>query len=286
MPIEDFIIDLFCRVDDQLGSLPRLPSEKLHRSELVTLGMLFALKGDSARDFYRWISNNARHLFPDMPSRTRLFRRLARWCDLTKTFLAKPTLLGVVDTYGIELIHPFREGRSERQIGRKGLSNHRWIVGAKLGVHVNQWGRIVAWRTEPANVHDSHFLPLATDFADTTVVFADSGFHRTGGDPPNVRICHKDEWNGRMLVETVFSMTSVIAHTKKMSQRTWHGLIARLAHLAAVFNVLVDWHGLNHNSEGFVPISIAQFSLLRSAFDFLEHAAVSAGAVAALCLHT
>ena len=41
-------------------------------------------------------------------------------------------MLGVIDTYGIELIHPMREGRSPQQIGRKGLSNHRWIVGGKL----------------------------------------------------------------------------------------------------------------------------------------------------------
>ncbi len=33
---------------------------------------------------------------------------------------------------GIELIHPMREGRSPQQIGRKGLSNHRWMVGGKL----------------------------------------------------------------------------------------------------------------------------------------------------------
>ena len=33
--------------------------------------------------------------------------------------------LGMLDTYGIELIHPMCEGRSPHQIGRKGLSNHR-----------------------------------------------------------------------------------------------------------------------------------------------------------------
>jgi hypothetical protein len=31
-------------------------------------------------------------------------------------------VLGGIDTYGIELIHPMREGRSPQQIGRKGLS--------------------------------------------------------------------------------------------------------------------------------------------------------------------
>ena len=50
-------------------------------------------------------------------------------CDL---FLADPTFFTVVDTYGIELIHPWREGRSPKQLGKKGKSNHRWIVGIKL----------------------------------------------------------------------------------------------------------------------------------------------------------
>jgi hypothetical protein len=33
-------------------------------------------------------------------------------------------VLGVIDTYGIELIHPVREGRSPQQIGRKGTPGH------------------------------------------------------------------------------------------------------------------------------------------------------------------
>jgi hypothetical protein len=62
--------------------------------------------------------------------------------DWTQVFLAAPTVLGVIDTYGIELIHPIREGRSPQQIGRKGLSNHRWIVGGKLCLLLNQWGLV------------------------------------------------------------------------------------------------------------------------------------------------
>ena len=54
--------------------------------------------------------------------------------------MADPSLIGVIDTYGIELIHPYREGRSAEQIGKKGMSNHRWIVGGKLCVLVNHLG--------------------------------------------------------------------------------------------------------------------------------------------------
>ena len=68
-------------------------------------------------------------MFPRLPERTRLFRLFMTHQAWTDTFFASPTVLGVIDTYGIELIHPIREGRSSRQIGRQGLSNHRWIVG-------------------------------------------------------------------------------------------------------------------------------------------------------------
>src|SRR5262249_7409212 len=62
-----------------------------------------------------------RPLFPRLPERTRLFRLLKTHQDWTRAFLAAPTVLGVIDTYGIELIHPIREGRSPQQIGRKGF---------------------------------------------------------------------------------------------------------------------------------------------------------------------
>jgi hypothetical protein len=99
MPIDEFVIELFCPVDDRLGPTHRRGRAKLARSELVTLGLLFAIKGDSGRDFYRWVSNNYRHFFPKLPERTRLFRRLIACWEEAIAFLADPTLLGVVDTY-------------------------------------------------------------------------------------------------------------------------------------------------------------------------------------------
>ena len=56
--------------------------------------------------------------------------------------MAEPSLLSVIDTYGIELLHPRREGRSTRQIGRKGISNRRWIVGSKLCLLQNHQGPV------------------------------------------------------------------------------------------------------------------------------------------------
>lgn len=136
----DFITDLFCRIDDPMQSLPKHPQATLWPSEVVTLGVLHALKGVGNRAFYRGLTRDYSPLFPHLPERTRLFRSFKVHPQWTLLFLAPPTLLGIVDSYGIELIHPIREGRSAAQVGRKGISNHRWIVGQKLCLLINSWG--------------------------------------------------------------------------------------------------------------------------------------------------
>jgi hypothetical protein len=129
----DFITELFCRIDDAMAGVRKHPQASLYPSELVTLGMLFALKGVGERAFYRWLTRDYRPLFHHLPERTRLFRLFKTHRNWTDRFLAQPSLLGVADTYGIELLHPRREGRSPHSLGNKGLSNWRWIIGAKLG---------------------------------------------------------------------------------------------------------------------------------------------------------
>src|SRR5215510_13246700 len=120
MTTEDFISELFYRIDETMIDIPKHPLSNLWPSEIVTLGVLFALKGVGNRAFYRWLNREWRALFPALPERTRLFRLWATHRTWTDEFLATPSVLGVVDSYGIELLHPMREGRSWRQIGRKG----------------------------------------------------------------------------------------------------------------------------------------------------------------------
>ena len=64
-----------------------------------------------------------------------------------------------------------------------------------------------------------------------------------------------------MLVETVLSMLTLVCHFKKVMHRVWAYFQARPAFTMAAFNVLVQWHGLRPNASGFVPLSIAEFSL-------------------------
>jgi hypothetical protein len=261
MSTEDFIIGLFIRVDSMMVGVPKHPDAHLYPSEVVTLGLLFALKRVGPRPFYRWIANNYRSWFPRLPERTRLFRLFATHADWTDYFLAQPTVLGVADTYGIELIHPWREDRADLQIGGKGLSNHRWIVGAKLAYLVNQYGLIVAWDYAAANAPDNAFRDLIADFQDQMVVLTDSTFHSAAGDPPNQKACKRGTWNVRMVVETILSLLTTVCHLKKASQRTWGGLRARLAYTMALFNILVLWDGIPVDEQGIIHLSIAEFSL-------------------------
>ena len=153
----DFITQLFCPVDDELtqrGLNRKHTQGNLYPSEIVTIALLFALKGTGNRPFYRWLEANYKPLFPDLPDRTRLFRLFNSHQHLIDVFMAEPSLIGVIDTYGIELVHPRREGRSEQQIGRKGVSNQRWIVGGKLCLLLNHLGLIVDWDCDTANVYD------------------------------------------------------------------------------------------------------------------------------------
>src|SRR5262249_33441340 len=66
----EFITALFCQVDDHLSAIPKHPEAHLWPSEVVTLGLLHALKGVGNRAFYRWLTKDYRALFPRLPERT------------------------------------------------------------------------------------------------------------------------------------------------------------------------------------------------------------------------
>ena len=70
MTTEDFIIHLFSLVDDHMGAVPKHSQARLWPSELVTIGLLFALKGGYFRVFYRWLKRAYEALFVRLPHRT------------------------------------------------------------------------------------------------------------------------------------------------------------------------------------------------------------------------
>jgi hypothetical protein len=260
---EDIILNLFCWVDDQMQATPKHAQAKLYPSELVTIGLLFALKGGYFRAFYRWLKRDFEPLFGSLPERSRLLRALhthATWCE---QFLATPTFFTVIDAYGIELLHPVREGRSQTPLGKKGKSNRRWIVGVKLCWLVNDKGQVVAWDWDSANTHDQHFRHLAHQFDQQTITLSDFGFKKAGEDARNLKFCAHKTWNERMIIETIFSLVTRVCRLKSLFHRVPSHLTAHLAYIAALFNVVL---GINRLLEPDTPLEdrllkLAHFAL-------------------------
>ncbi len=51
MSTEESIIRLFCMVDDRLGAVNKRSDAKLYDREIVTIGMLFSMRGGQYRPF-------------------------------------------------------------------------------------------------------------------------------------------------------------------------------------------------------------------------------------------
>jgi hypothetical protein len=239
MPTEEIIIRLFCMIDDVIGPVKKRSDAHLYDSEIVTIGCLFSLKGGTYRAFYRWLIANYHSLFPNIPECSRLLRLLKRCAHYTDEFLANPSFFTVADTYGIELMHPRREGRSSAQVGKKGVSNGRWIVGIKLGWLINHEGKVVTWQWDTANVSDREFRDMALAYDGETIVLCDFGFREQHEPQENMKYCGKGTWNERFMVETNLSWVCNLFHAKKIHHRVASYIDARLGYMAALINCLL-----------------------------------------------
>ena len=251
MATEEIIIRLFCIVDDRLGAVKKRSDASLYDSEIVTIGMLFSLRGGQYRPFYRWLVANYQFLFPSLPDLTRLLRLLKRCSHYTDEFLAEPSLFTIGDTYGIELCHPRREGRSAQQVGKKGKSNGRWIIGIKLGWLVNNQGKVVTWQWDTANVADREFRDMALAYNGETITLCDFGFREKDAPHENMLFCPKGSWSERFGIETDFSWVCLRFNCKKMYHRKANYIDARLGYMSALINCLLDLTS--------VPRSLAEF---------------------------
>src|SRR5215467_2608242 len=86
----------------------------------------------------------------------------------------------------------------------------------------------------------------------------------TGGylpaHPRRILLMEQQVWSIHMPDNQPCDLVSQ-CHFKKVMHRAWAYFQARLAFTMALFNVLVQWHGFQPHASGFVPLSIAEFSL-------------------------
>jgi len=67
MTTVDFITELFIRIDDAIKAAKKHSQANLYPSEVVTIAILFALKGVGNRAFYRWLKRDYLGMFPKLP---------------------------------------------------------------------------------------------------------------------------------------------------------------------------------------------------------------------------
>jgi hypothetical protein len=108
----DSIIVLFSAVDQEMLEVPKHPEATLSPRAGGTLAGLLAIPGGGMRAFSRWLTRDSLPLLPPVPERPRLARLFKPPTTWTARCLVAPTVLGVADPYGIEVLHPMREGRS------------------------------------------------------------------------------------------------------------------------------------------------------------------------------
>ena len=113
----------------------------------------------------------------------------------------------------------------------------------------------------PITTPDQHFHPLVARFAGQTISLSDRGFRSKDGIPDNLKLCAKGTWNERMCVETAFSMVTVICDLKRLHHRLIPYIQARLAAVAALFNLLLSLFHQLHPDADPAQMSIAEFSL-------------------------
>lgn len=256
---DDIILHLLSAIIEALGRKDKKhPLGKLHLSEIILCGVLFALKGGSFRRFHPWLLQ--RNLL-NLPERSRLTRLLIRNRNLCNKFLSSETFFNVIDSFGVEVIHPAREGRStqSQQVSQKGKSNHRWIVGRKINVAINGELEIVSYQEETANVCDNRFDEYY-ERRKEAIYLTDNGYRRQekyGGTPESFKICSSGTWNERMWIERLFSLWTRICGMKHSYHRTVRGFQAKVAYLVALTNIVFR---LNE-SLGFTKCSLVQWAL-------------------------
>src|SRR5437764_776554 len=80
MTTEDISVHIFYHVDTALLKVAKHGNAKLYPSEVVTIGILFALKGGHFHAFYRWLKRDFDGLFAGLPHNVKLCKK-GTWND-------------------------------------------------------------------------------------------------------------------------------------------------------------------------------------------------------------
>jgi len=262
MTLNDFIITVFCLLDDDLQSRGRLrqrgPTPQLADSEVLTLLVVGEYLGiDTDQGLYEFFGQHYGAWFPALPRvhRTTLTRQATNlWAVMAQvwqTLVAVPPLAQLLDSVPVPLcrFRRARRCRRLREVAAYGFDPvaQQTFFGCHLQLRLDLVGRIRAVELLPANVSDITAAPELLP-PGSGVILADRGYASptlqaelaaqgtTLATPARRRNPAQDAARGwtpfltqlRRTIETVFSQLTARYHLKRVWARDrWH-LTARI----------------------------------------------------------
>lgn len=289
MNLNDFIVDIFCQVDDFMKKyLPkrtlrkRGPTPQLADSEVITMEIVGEFMGmDTDKAIFDFFKRFYRHYFPKLTGRVSFVRHAANlWHVKQKLFdhickrFTDPVL--VLDSFPIAVCK-FVRAKSCKLF--KGLAAYGKELGNqtfydfRLHVKINSVGMIQAFSLAAANVHDLHMVGELTA-GDRGLLLGDRAYLSEPlkqelltnqglelsvptkyGQPTELAKCQlRLRKRIRRLIETVGSQLVEKLKIKKIWARDLWRLINRIYHkvLAHTFSVMFCLR------EGLKPLSFSK----------------------------
>lgn len=180
MELDDFIITVFCAVDDRLKPLGRLrqrgPKPQLADSEVVTMELVGEFLGlDTDQALYSYFRRHYNHFFPTLREldRTTFVRQAANLGQITAGLWQRwvqevphTASLRLLDSVPIPVCrfrraHFCQRFRGQAAFGYDELAR-AIFYGFRGHLGISPEGVICAWSLAPANVHDLQVVPELT----------------------------------------------------------------------------------------------------------------------------
>ena len=260
MPLSNFIISVFCLIDDEIKKLKinnlrrRGFMPGLSDSETITMEIIGEfIKIDTDKGIWSYFRTHWKHFFPKIPSRTTFLRQAANlWhvkqllqASLSRALGGTSDMLHIIDGLPMPVCsfgHAYRSKnfKGEASYGYCAAKDEHYY-GFKGHIVINSLGVIAASNIASANVDERDVAPLITS-PFKGVLLGDKGYirpilteetanHHLNLITPTRNNMKKGFWekaktffgDSRRIIETVFSQLSERLNIEKVRARdAWH----------------------------------------------------------------
>jgi len=192
MNLDDFIVNVFCQVDDFMKKhfpsrtlRQRGPSPQLADSEVLTMEIVGEYMGfQTDKKIFWFFKNFYQYYFPNLTNRVNFVRHAANlWLVKQKLFqsIAKgfSDTICVLDSFPIAVCRFARAKRSKlfKEIAAYGKElGNQTFYGFRLHLKINSIGMIQSFDLAPANVHDIQMLVELTE-GDRGLLLGDKAYY-------------------------------------------------------------------------------------------------------------